>query len=98
MELSRPTVRGKTAWGNNTVSRTGKTGMLFCGASIICCRSCCSGAAPVGSVLLLRVSDAIEFILDISTLTFDDRDAREDAVGPICHRADCTRQNRNSTY
>jgi hypothetical protein len=25
MELSRPTVRGKTAWGNKTVSRTGKT-------------------------------------------------------------------------
>src|SRR5579863_5868804 len=25
-ELSRPTVRGKTAWGNRTVSRTGSTG------------------------------------------------------------------------
>jgi hypothetical protein len=25
MELSRPTVRGNTAWGNKTVSRTGKT-------------------------------------------------------------------------
>jgi hypothetical protein len=28
MELSRPTVRGSTAWGNKTVSRTGKTGIL----------------------------------------------------------------------
>jgi hypothetical protein len=27
MELSRPTVRGNTAWGNRTVSRTGSTGM-----------------------------------------------------------------------
>ena len=26
MELSRPTVRGRTAWGNKTVSRTGRTG------------------------------------------------------------------------
>jgi hypothetical protein len=25
MELSRPTVKGSTAWGNKTVSRTGKT-------------------------------------------------------------------------
>jgi hypothetical protein len=25
MELSRPTVRGKTAWGKRTVSRTGRT-------------------------------------------------------------------------
>jgi hypothetical protein len=28
MELSRPTVNGSTAWGNNTVSRTGSTGIL----------------------------------------------------------------------
>ena len=27
MELSRPTVRGSTAWGNRTVSRTGSTGI-----------------------------------------------------------------------
>src|ERR1035441_4606377 len=28
MELSRPTVNGSTAWGNRTVSRTGRTGIL----------------------------------------------------------------------
>jgi hypothetical protein len=28
MELSLPTVKGRTAWGNKTVSRTGKTGIL----------------------------------------------------------------------
>jgi hypothetical protein len=28
MELSRPTVSGSTAWGNSTVSRTGRTGIL----------------------------------------------------------------------
>jgi hypothetical protein len=28
IELSRPTVNGSTAWGNNTVSRTGRTGIL----------------------------------------------------------------------
>jgi hypothetical protein len=27
MELSLPTVKGNTAWGNKTVSRTGNTGM-----------------------------------------------------------------------
>src|ERR1039458_1672797 len=28
MELSRPTVRGRTAWGKRTVSRTGRTAIL----------------------------------------------------------------------
>src|ERR1039458_8885189 len=28
MELSRPTVKGKTAWGKRTVSRTGRTAIL----------------------------------------------------------------------
>jgi hypothetical protein len=27
IELSRPTVSGRTAWGNSTVSRTGNTGI-----------------------------------------------------------------------
>jgi hypothetical protein len=34
MELSRPTVNGNTAWGNKTVSRTGKTGTALDGATL----------------------------------------------------------------
>src|ERR1035437_996611 len=35
MELSRPTVRGSTAWGNRTVSRTGNTGTRRTGVTFL---------------------------------------------------------------
>src|SRR5580765_8088351 len=91
MELSRPTVRGRTACGNRTVSRTGKTGMLFCWSSKSAWR--CSGVAPIGSMSVV-ISDAIEFILDINTLTFDDQDAQKDAVYPYLAPRGLYRKNR----
>src|SRR6185312_9882706 len=45
MELSRPTVSGRTAWGNRTVSRTGRTGIgPFCS----------SGSSSFGLITLTK--------------------------------------------
>jgi hypothetical protein len=40
------------------------------------------------------ISDAIEFILDINTLTFDDQDAQKDAVYPYLAPRGLYRKNR----
>ncbi len=47
IELSRPTVSGRTAWGNRTVSRTGNTGILRIPGAFAC------GDSSGGTALLI---------------------------------------------
>src|SRR5215470_5594042 len=66
-ELSRPTVRGSTAWGNNTVSRTGRIGSTPVSSSTF--------GFGVRSV---RVFSAMVH-LECLVLNFDDLEPPEDA-------------------
>src|SRR5258708_30762604 len=78
MELSRPTVRGRTACGKSTVSRTGKTGKPLWLVSIT---EPPSTMISGESLVLFRVSDAIILFLDMTTLNdIDDSTIKNDAA------------------
>src|SRR2546427_2851375 len=68
-ELSRPTVSGRTAWGNSTVSRTGRIGNERSSGSF----------ASFGCMLRSERDFSGIFLLEWLVLKFDETDAAKDA-------------------
>src|SRR5947208_14023935 len=68
-ELSRPTVSGRTAWGNSTVSRTGRIGNDRSSGSF----------GSFGCMLRSERDFSGISLLECVVLTFDDVDAGKDA-------------------
>src|ERR1700751_3893747 len=68
-ELSRPTVSGRTAWGNSTVSRTGRIGNDRSSGSF----------GSFGCMLGSERDFSGIFLLEWLVLKFDETDAAKDA-------------------